>query len=146
MGSTNWQRELMATLTRLETTTASLQVTTAEIRSEMTEMRAELRGEMTEMRAELRGEMAQMRAEFRGDMRTLTRLVVRRFGTDGSAAPQKGDHVLYHVKPELVMPAVVLRASGERLDLEVFGTAVGPERFPSGVSQGIAPGCWSFPG
>ena len=84
--------------------------------------------------------------EMRQDMRTLTRVVVRRFGSAGAASPQIGDHVLFHVRVGAVLPAIVLSSDGDRLDLEVFGAEVStPNRFPCGVRQGIAPGCWSFP-
>lgn len=84
--------------------------------------------------------------EMRQDIRTLTRVVVRRFGTAGTPSPQVGDHVLFHVRAEAALPAVVLAADGDRLDLEVFGTDVTtPSRFPRGVPKGTAPGCWSFP-
>lgn len=84
--------------------------------------------------------------EMRDDIRTLTRVVVRRFGTAGTASPQIGDHVLFHARAEVVLPAVVVAIEGERLDLEVFGTELtAPHRFPKGVPAGIAPGCWSYP-
>ncbi|MGF1595518.1 MAG: hypothetical protein ACFCVK_01070 [Acidimicrobiales bacterium] len=48
-------------------TSGDLRILTAELRGEMTELRAEFRGEMVE----LRGEMTELRAEFRGEMAEL---------------------------------------------------------------------------
>lgn len=120
MGVTAWQRQLLSTLTRLDGSVTRLDAAVVRLEEGQREMRE--------------------------DIRTLTRVVVRRFGTAGTASPQIGDHVLFHVRAEAVLPAVVVAADGDRLDLEVFGTEVTtPNRFPKSVPQGIAPGCWSFP-
>lgn len=120
MGITAWQRQLLSTLTRLESGFE----------------RMEQRFERIE----------EGQREMRDDIRTLTRVVVRRFGHAGSASPQIGDHVLFHSSADRVLPAVVLGVEGDRLELEVFGTDMrGPERFAHAVRQGTAPGCWSYP-
>ena len=125
------------------------------MRGDIAEMRgdiAQMRGDIAEMRgdiAEMRGDIAELRTgqdEIRSDMRTLTRVVVRRFGTAGSSAPQVGDHVLFHLRSNVVRPAVVLEVHEDRLDLEVFGAGLGArERLRQRVPPGSAPGCWSFP-
>lgn len=127
MGITAWQRQLLSTLTRLDGSVARLDVSVARLDESVVRLEDGQR-------------------EMREDIRTLTRVVVRRFGTAGTASPQVGDHVLFHVRADAVLPAVVITADGERLDLEVFGTDVAtPTRFPRSVPRGIAPGCWSFP-
>lgn len=135
MGVTAWQRQLLSTLTRLEGSITSLDQGFTRLEEGQREMREDIRT------------LTRGHEEMRGDIRTLTRVVVRRVGTAGAAAPQIGDHVLYHVSAQAVLPAVVIGSDGDRVDLEVFGTdTAAPQRFARGVSQGIASGCWSFPG
>lgn len=127
MGVTAWQRQLLSTLTRLEGSMTSLDASVTRLDEGFTRLEEGQR-------------------EMRGDIRQLTRVVVRRFGTAGTAAPQIGDHVLFHVRADVVLPAVVIGSDGDRLDLEVFGTDItAPQRFARGAPQGNTPGCWSFP-
>ena len=134
MGISAWQKELLSTLTRLDASVVHLTDEMHEVKDEMREVKVGMR------------EMKDGMREMKDDIRMLTRVVVRRFGTAGTTFPQTGDHVLFHIGPDVVLPAVVITADGERLDLEVFGTQVtAPDRFPRNVPQGTAPGCWSFP-
>lgn len=113
-----------------------------------------IRGDITEMRGditEMRGDIGDMRAgllDVRNDIRTLTRVMVRRFGTSGSPEPIVGDHVLFRSRDGVWRPAVVLAVhSSNELDLEVFGMRDGDDRrYPSAASAGEEPGCWRVPG
>ena len=128
MGTTAWQRQLLSTLTRLDDGIGRLDKAVVRLDESVARLEDGQR-------------------EMRDDIRTLTRVVVRRFGTAGAATPQIGDHVLFHARAEVVLPAVVVAiADGNRLDLEVFGADLSaPSRFPKGVQAGTAPGCWSYP-
>lgn len=90
--------------------------------------------------------------DMRGDIQRMARMMARRWGSLGSDAPQRGDHVVYHVRPGVYLPAVILEVhEGGHLDLEVFGVdpkdpARERERFPRSVTPGFEPGNWHFPG
>lgn len=86
--------------------------------------------------------------ELRDDVRTLTRIIVRRFGTSGSASPIVGDHVLYRAPSGMWLPAVVVEVhDDETLALEVFGVRSEDDvRHPSAAIPGEEPGCWRLPG
>ena len=127
MSTTEWQRQLLATLSQLAKSNSGI------------------RGDIAGMRGDI-AELRKGQDEIRSDMRTLTRVIVRRFGTAGTSSPQIGDHVLFHVRPDVVRPAVVLEVHEDRLDLEVFGAGLGArERLRQRVPPGSTPGCWSFP-
>lgn len=59
----------IATKQDVENSAVLLRGEMAELRGEMSELRAELRGEMSELRADLRGGLAELRAEFRASSR-----------------------------------------------------------------------------
>lgn len=158
MSTPEFQRQLLESLSRLEVglrgDIGRLNDELVRLNEGQTQVRTELvgmRADIVEIRSEIAGmreEMAEMRGadeDMRSDIRTLTRVIVRRFGTAGSPSPQVGDHVLYHLGMDTLHPAVVVNVNGDRLDLEVFGEVPEPHRFPRQVPPGDGPGCWRHP-
>jgi len=108
---------------------------------------AGLRTDVDGMRVDMR-DMRDGLLDVRDDIRTLTRVMVRRFGTSGSLEPIVGDHVLFRSRDGVWRPAVVLAVHPRNeLDLEVFGMRDGDDRrYPSAAVAGEGPGCWRIPG
>ena len=132
--------------------TQSAQATSIEgIHTSIGAMRTDIDAMRTDIDG-MRGDMREMRdgmLEMRDDIRTLTRVMVRRFGTSGSPDPTVGDHVLFRSRDGVWRPAIVLAVhpSNNALDLEVFGMRDGDDRrYPSAASSGEDPGCWRLPG
>lgn len=104
--------------------------------------------ELEERHVELEAKLTRDLGDIRDDVRLLTRIVVRRFGTSGSASPIVGDHVLYRAPSGMWLPAVVVEVhSDETLALEVFGVRSADDvRYPGAATSGEGPGCWRMPG